>query len=711
MVKIVIGYPGERVVSEFDALVARPTVPATAPQPPLGLVEISQRLPTELIPGPVGPQGVRGSRWFTGSSAPSTISGQATGDMYLDNTIDEVWQFDGATWIDTGTNIAGSPDTGAQILAKLAPVDGAGSGLDADLLDGEHAASLHAWANLTGKPATFPPTLPIAESDVTNLVPDLAAKAPLASPSLTGTPLAPTAAANTNTTQIATTAFVEAATAPAQLLSDIKTVDGVGSGLDADLLDGQDSAYYLALANATGAISDTQHGNRGGGALHALATAAVAGFLLDAPSDGTSYARRNAAWIATSAFVDAPSDGGFYGRVNGAWSVQYTKAALDTLLAAKVAGPAASTDNALARFDLATGKVIQNSGAILDDSNNLNIGAGGFTTTGQINVGTVIASGTVQAGSGIFQGLGATPIFTGTVSNATLYMRPAGYANSSAEWRFDYDGNIKNIYGWFSGNTWRALAAAGGNMIIGGDAGAATNIYLRPIYNQTPGVTVDTGGHVTCSGQLTTGSQILAGNGTYTSNGGIILGTGGVSTMWLRPSGAGSTTGQATIAQGGNSNWSHDSQAKPTAGQWAGGSDARIKTVLRDYTAGLDAILALQPKVFTYKGNDTLHPPDEDPALAFQNEDGNTKLIGKEYTTVPYRMSTHYELARDGAERVGMVAQDIETVLPETVTPIAGYIDGQPVDDMRIFDPTNIMYALVNAVKELTARVEALEAR
>lgn len=39
----------------------------------------------------------------------------------------------------------------------------------------------------------------------------VATKANLNSPTLTGTPLAPTAAADTNTTQIATTAFVEAA--------------------------------------------------------------------------------------------------------------------------------------------------------------------------------------------------------------------------------------------------------------------------------------------------------------------------------------------------------------------------------------------------------------------------------------------------------------------------------------------------------------------
>jgi len=40
----------------------------------------------------------------------------------------------------------------------------------------------------------------------------LASKAPLASPALTGTPTAPTATAGTNTTQIATTAFVQSAT-------------------------------------------------------------------------------------------------------------------------------------------------------------------------------------------------------------------------------------------------------------------------------------------------------------------------------------------------------------------------------------------------------------------------------------------------------------------------------------------------------------------
>jgi hypothetical protein len=49
-----------------------------------------------------------------------------------------------------------------------------------------------------------------------------------------------------------------------------------------------------------------------------------------------------------------------------------------------VSGPASSTDNALARFDLATGKIIQNSSATLDDAGNL--------TTADVTVSSATAS-------------------------------------------------------------------------------------------------------------------------------------------------------------------------------------------------------------------------------------------------------------------------------------------------------------------------------
>ena len=49
------------------------------------------------------------------------------------------------------------------------------------------------------------------DNAVTTLTGAINARAPLASPALTGTPTAPTASAGTNTTQVATTAFVNTA--------------------------------------------------------------------------------------------------------------------------------------------------------------------------------------------------------------------------------------------------------------------------------------------------------------------------------------------------------------------------------------------------------------------------------------------------------------------------------------------------------------------
>jgi hypothetical protein len=83
---------------------------------------------------------------------------------------------------------------------------------DADL-DALAALSGTGWAKRTGSNTWTVGN--IAESDVTNLVSDLAVKAPLASPALTGTPTAPTATGGTNTTQIATTAFVTSAVSSA----------------------------------------------------------------------------------------------------------------------------------------------------------------------------------------------------------------------------------------------------------------------------------------------------------------------------------------------------------------------------------------------------------------------------------------------------------------------------------------------------------------
>jgi hypothetical protein len=79
-------------------------------------------------------------------------------------------------------------------------------------VDAAEAADSVPWAGITGRPSTFAPaTHSHSIAQVTGLQGALDAKAPLASPALTGTPTAPTASAGTNTTQIASTAFVQAA--------------------------------------------------------------------------------------------------------------------------------------------------------------------------------------------------------------------------------------------------------------------------------------------------------------------------------------------------------------------------------------------------------------------------------------------------------------------------------------------------------------------
>ena len=115
----------------------------------------------------------------------------------------------------------------------------------------------------------------------------------------------------------------------------------------------------------------------------------------------------------------------------------------------------------------------------------------------------------------------------------------------------------------------------------------------------------------------------------------------------------------------------------PGGGSWNSISDARIKNVQGDYVAGLTQVLALHPVKYTYKGNDSMGP-------GFP--------------------SNHATVAARHQEFIGLVAQEAETVMPEMVSQTTAYIDGVQVTDMRQMDTNALIYALVNAVKELSAR-------
>jgi len=105
-------------------------------------------------------------------------------------------------------------------------------------------------------------------------------------------------------------------------------------------------------------------------------------------------------------------------------------------------------------------------------------------------------------------------------------------------------------------------------------------------------------------------------------------------------------------------------------GAWAFTSDARVKEDVRDLDAGLAELRRVRPVRYRYNG-----------------------LAG-----------THA-----GLEGVGIIGQEIEQVLPETVEklPIDSNSDG--MEGLRIFNPSALTYVLINAVKQLADKVETLE--
>ena len=129
---------------------------------------------------------------------------------------------------------------------------------------------------------------------------------------------------------------------------------------------------------------------------------------------------------------------------------------------------------------------------------------------------------------------------------------------------------------------------------------------------------------------------------------------------------------------------------KPGGGFFADSSDVRIKNNLGNWTTGLAAIQALQPIRYTFKGNDVRFV---DPAVV------SPPILPGD----PNPSSQHYQAAIDAIEYVGLVAQDAEVQIPEMVSSETAMIDNVQETDYRVIDTGPLLYALVNAVKELAA--------
>lgn len=124
---------------------------------------------------------------------------------------------------------------------------------------------------------------------------------------------------------------------------------------------------------------------------------------------------------------------------------------------------------------------------------------------------------------------------------------------------------------------------------------------------------------------------------------------------------------------------------KTGGGLWAVASDERIKRDVKPYKRGLKDLLKINPVTYRYRLDyvDSLIDPGASAADRVTNRVQGSR--------------TH----------VGVIAQDIRNVLPNTVDVRQTAF----LNDQLEFDGNELTYLLINAVKELTAEVEMLRAK
>jgi hypothetical protein len=363
----------------------------------------------------------------------SAVSGRipGTGDLELGELA--INTFDGKLYLkkDDGTQSivdVSSGLTASEILALLQTVDGSGSGLDADLLDGQQGSYYLDWTNTTNKPD---PVITL-----TGAVTGSGTMTDLGSVSITTTATSdPTLTLAGDATGSATFTNLGNATLTVAIVDDshnhiIGNVDGLQTALDAKLpLAGGTMTGDLLFGDGNKAIfgagSDLQiyhsglhsYINEGGtGNLRILAE----NFTVRNPADNESM-------------IIATPDSGVTLFHDGGAKLATTSTGVDvtgTVTATAFAGPltGAVTGNASTATTLQTARAIQVSGAVTGTAN--------FDGSAAINIVTTATSDPVitltgaVTGSGTMTNLGSVSIATTATADPTLTL--AGDATGSA---------------------------------------------------------------------------------------------------------------------------------------------------------------------------------------------------------------------------------------------------------------------------------------
>lgn len=299
-----------------------------------------------------------------------TVSGFQTFDAVL-NTSDTTWYciVNGAEW-EVGLGTFTSPATLARTTVISSSSGGSAvnfasgtkdvfmtiPGSTAEALQSLGALGTAAYVN-TGTSSGNVPVLDGSGRLASGVIPT--SIAPLASPTFTGTPAAPTASAGTNTTQIATTAYVVSEIAARIASLDVMTYKG--------LIDCSTNPNYPA-ASAGDTYRVSVAGKIGGGSGPNVEVGDLLLCLTDSTSAGT-HASVGANWNIAQANIDGA-----------------------------VTGPASSTSGNVATFSGTSGKIVQDGGKALPS------GAIVGTTDSQTLTNKTLTSPAITTPTGIVKG-------------------------------------------------------------------------------------------------------------------------------------------------------------------------------------------------------------------------------------------------------------------------------------------------------------------
>jgi hypothetical protein len=303
---------------------------------------------------------------------------------------------------------------------------------------------------------------------------------------------------------------------------------------------------------------------------------------------------------------------------------------------------------------------------------NLVLNGGGTSVLNVPNGGIYVAGDTAFGASLSVSGIGyfggdvtiAGPGYGLTISN--------GGVNVAGNSAFNQGVTVATTVTTANVSASGAVAVQGTLNVAGGTQLAGVNAANLTLSGGGGAVLNVPSGGINVAGGSTFPNLVLTGGGTTVLNvpgGGITvagdsffqtLTLNGGGNAVLNVPGGGITSGSIVLTT--------NNALKPGGGMWSDNSDARTKRSVAPYLSGLDVVTRLDPVSFQHNG------------------------VGGSVD--------------DGATYVGLIADAVEGVMPEMV----GKRKADDGEEYLTLDATALIYALVNAVKELNTKVVTLEA-